>query len=79
MNIQPKFGTRKLHRTASKTAARLFVKNIPHATNTAERTAAIQNTVLSILGLSGLCSTDLLPSVPFGLLNPKHTLHLTPS
>src|SRR5215210_6286471 len=61
MNIQPKLGTRKLHKTASKTAVRLSVKRIPHATNTAERTAATQNTVVSILGTSGLCSMGLLP------------------
>jgi hypothetical protein len=57
-----------------KTAARLLVKKIPHATNTAERTAATQNTVLSILGTSGRCSTGLLPSLPFELRNLKHTL-----
>src|SRR5919107_1074164 len=73
MNIQPKLGTRKLHKTASKTAARLLVKNIPHATNTAERTAATQNTVLSILGPSELCSTGHLPLLPFGRPVPKHT------
>jgi hypothetical protein len=65
MNTQPKLGTRKLHKTASKTAARFSVKRIPHTTNTAERIAAIQNTVGSILGLSGLCSTSLLPRLPF--------------
>jgi hypothetical protein len=74
MNIQPKFGTRKLHSTASKTAARLFVKKIPHATNTADRTAAIQNTVVSILGTSGLCSTGLLPLLAFERTVLKHTL-----
>jgi hypothetical protein len=74
MNIQPKFGTRKLHSTASKTAARLLVKKIPHATNTAERTAATQNTVLSILGTSGLCSTSLLPFLPSEKTFFKHTL-----
>src|SRR5918998_4494178 len=74
MNIQPKFGTRKLHNTASETAARLLVKNIPHATNTAERTAATQNTVLSILGPSEFCSTSLLPLVPFERPVLKHTL-----
>src|SRR5215210_4998972 len=58
MKTQPKLGTRKLHKTALKTAAKLFVKRIPHATNTAERTAAIQNTVGSILGLVGLSITN---------------------
>src|SRR5687768_15595215 len=58
MNTQPKLGTRKLHSTASKTAARLSVKRIPHRTNTAEITAAIQNTVGSILGLASLSITN---------------------
>src|ERR671938_1439472 len=79
MNTQPKLGTRKLHKTALKTAAKLFVKKIPHATNTAERIAATQNTVESILGLSCLCSTGLLPWLPFDLANPKHTLTQHPS
>jgi hypothetical protein len=79
MNIQPKLGTKKLHKTASKTAARLFVKRIPHATNTAERIAATQNTVRSIPGLSDLCSTGLLPSLPLESLYLKHTLYLIPS
>src|SRR3712207_1987840 len=61
MNTQPKLGTRKLNRTASKTAARLSVKRIPQATNNAERTAAVQNTIGSILGLAGL-STAKTPS-----------------
>src|ERR687893_186122 len=74
MNIQPKLGTRKLHKTASKTAARLLVKKIPHATNTAERTAATQNTVRSMLGPSEFCSTGLLPVLPFGRPDSKHTL-----
>src|SRR5215213_5666827 len=77
MNTQPKLGTRKLHKTASKTAARLFVKRIPHTTNTADRIAAIQNTMGSILGLSGLCSTGLLPSLPSESPNLKHVLYLT--
>jgi hypothetical protein len=38
------------------------VKKIPHATNTAERTAAVQNTIGSILGLVGL-STATTPSL----------------
>jgi hypothetical protein len=63
MNTQPKLGTRKLKRTASKTAARLSVERIPHKTNNAERTAAVQNTVGSILGLAGL-STATTPSYP---------------
>src|SRR5215218_4825844 len=79
MNTQPKLGTRKLHKTASKTAARFSVKRIPHSTNTAERIAATQKTVRSILGPSDLCSTDLLPSLPLELLNFKHTLYLIPS
>src|SRR5829696_852847 len=74
MNTQPKLGTRKLHRTASKTEARLLVKYIPNDTTTAERTAATQNTVLSILGPSDLCSTGLLPRLPFGQRILKHTL-----
>jgi predicted subunit of tRNA(5-methylaminomethyl-2-thiouridylate) methyltransferase len=61
MKTQPKLGTRKLHKTALKTAAKLSVKRIPHTTNTADRIAAIQNTVGSILGLSALSSTGLLP------------------
>src|SRR4028119_220706 len=55
MNTQPKFGTRKPNRTESKMAARLSAKKTPHATNTAERTAATQNTTGSIPGLAGLC------------------------
>src|SRR3712207_8914339 len=47
MNTQPKLGTRKLHSTASKTAARLSVKRRPHRMNTAEITAATKNTVES--------------------------------
>jgi hypothetical protein len=42
----------------------LSVKRIPHATNTAERTAAVQNTVGSILGLAGLCTACLLLLLP---------------
>jgi hypothetical protein len=38
---------------------------MPHATNTAERIAAIQNTVGSILGLAGSCIGVLLTSFPF--------------
>src|SRR5215208_3754373 len=75
MNTQPKLGTRKLHKTALKTAAKFSVNKIPHTTNTADRTAAIQNTVGSILSLAGLCSTALLPLLPFGL--PAYT-KLTP-
>ena len=71
MNTQPKLGIRKQNSTASKTAARLSAKNIPHATNIAERIAATQNTVESILGLSSLCSIGLLPLLPFGL--PAYT------
>ena len=55
MNTQPKFGTRKPNRTESKTDARLSAKNTPQATNTAERIAATQKTVGSILGLADLC------------------------
>jgi hypothetical protein len=75
MNTHPKLGTRKLHSTASKTAARLSVKRMPHRTNTAEIIAATQNTVGSILVLSCLCSTGLLPSFPFEL--PPYS-NLTP-
>src|SRR5918999_5579771 len=64
MNTQPKLGTRKLHSTASKTAARLSVKRMPHRTNTADVMAATQNTVESIPDLSCLCSTGLLPLLP---------------
>jgi hypothetical protein len=44
------------------------VKRIPHATNTAERTAAVQNTIGSILGLAGL-STAKTPSRPLEFVN----------
>jgi hypothetical protein len=53
-NIQPKLGTREFHRTASKTAARLCVNRMPHATNAAEIAAATQNTLRPMIGSLGL-------------------------
>ena len=75
MNTQPKLGTRKLHKTAFENGGQAVREEDPHATNTAERIAATQNTVESILGLSCLCSTGLLPLLAFEL--PAYT-NLTP-